>query len=441
MRTRARFRTTPATPSVVRQAVVRFVVCSLVALTVLVLGSVWASNRVAHHEAQRDAKVRGQGIARGVAAPLLTDGVRAGDPEATNLLAEAMTDRMREGTLSHVKIWEPDGTVIWADDPTIIGRRFELPGQIRRLFGSTEVSATSTAHTRDKGPERTTGPFNEVYVGMFDAEGLPIVFETGISHERLQVDQRAILGAILPLGIGALVLFQIVLLPLALSLARRAQRHEAERAKLLSWALMASDLERRRMAEEMHDVVLHKLAAVGYALPVLADSGSGLDPRTAKATVSRAESLLQEGMQSLRAVLADIYPPDLRDGADLRGALEDLAENAAQSSVTVTVDIPREVHMQTDAARLVYRIVREGVRNVLRHSQAQHAWVRVSAHGDVVDVRVEDDGRGVGADAMPGHLGIRLLSDTVQDLGGDLELRKREHGGSVLQATFPKVLV
>jgi signal transduction histidine kinase len=267
------------------------------------------------------------------------------------------------------------------------------------------------------------------------------VFETGISHERLQVDQRAILGAILPLGIGALVLFQIVLLPLALSLARRAQRHEAERAKLLSWALMASDLERRRMAEEMHDVVLHKLAAVGYALPVLADSGSGLDPRTAKATVSRAESLLQEGMQSLRAVLADIYPPDLRDGADLRGALEDLAENAAQSSVTVTVDIPREVHMQTDAARLVYRIVREGVRNVLRHSQAQHAWVRVSAHGDVVDVRVEDDGRGVGADAMPGHLGIRLLSDTVQDLGGDLELREREHGGSVLQATFPKVLV
>lgn len=433
----------PSTPrSAVHQALVRFVVRSLVALVLLTVGTVLVSNRIAHDEAQRDAQQRGSGIARGVAAPLVNRQVRAGDPAATARLAEVLTNRMRDGSVSHMKVWDRRGRVIWSDETALVGVRFTLPKRIDELFGTSLVNATFTSpHREDNDLDGADGPYYEVYVGAFDADHEPIVFETYISPKRLSADERAIMLELLPLGLGALVAFQLAILPLALSLARRVRLSQEERSKILRGALMASDLERRRISQEMHDVVVQKLAAVGYALPAVADGlAPGPASSSARATLDRTEALLHESVQSLRAVLADIYPPELHDVSGLRAALQDLADGAVQSSVRIDLVFAEDLTMPTDAARLVYRIVREGLRNVLRHAHASRAWVTVSGRGPDIDVRVEDDGVGLSASAERGHLGVRLLSDTVLDVGGDLELRTGSRGGAVLAATFPAVL-
>lgn len=433
----------PRERSVVRQALLRFTAWSIIALTFLAVGTILVSNHIARDEAVRDARVRGAGIAHGVAAPLVDHRVRAGMPSAVAQLDVAIENRMRDRSVNHVKLWSRDGRVIWSDEEELVGRTFDLPVDVVALFGTdntvTELSGLDRA---DNVGDRAEGPLLEVYVGAFDAEGVPLVFEAYISSERLDEDRAAIFAELLPLALGVLLAFQVTMLPLAISLARRVERGQAERADILRRALMSSDLERRRIAEDLHDGVIQDLAGLSYALPTLA---ANLSPEPsadrARATAQQMLVILQRDVSGLRSLLADIYPPDL-DGDGLAAALDDLVTGAAESRVAVKVEMSPGLEVPLDTARLVYRIVREGLRNVVRHADAARAEVTVRRQGGEVLVRVCDDGRGLsGADeAGRGHLGVKLLADTVNDLGGRLDLHPGETGGTVLEARFPSRL-
>ena len=67
----------------------------------------------------------------------------------------------------------------------------------------------------------------------------------------------------------------------------------------------------------------------------------------------------------------------------------------------------------------------------MRHAQATHAEMHVGSLGGDVMVRVADDGRGFDPAAVgEGHLGLRLLEDTLADVGGSMHLRTRIGGGT-----------
>ena len=65
----------------------------------------------------RDARNRTIGIARGIAAPLVNSEVRQGDPDAMQELDSALRNRMSDGTVSHIVVWDVDGTPIWGTPP------------------------------------------------------------------------------------------------------------------------------------------------------------------------------------------------------------------------------------------------------------------------------------------------------------------------------------
>ena len=90
----------------------------------------------------------------------------------------------------------------------------------------------------------------------------------------------------------------------------------------------------------------------------------------------------------------------------------------------VTVHVDESVNAETDILNVVHRCVREALQNVVKHAGASRAWVTVSQDGDMVRVRVVDDGRGLGEATYdePGHLGLRL--------------HPRAEGGTVLTATM-----
>jgi signal transduction histidine kinase len=425
--------------SAVRQAVRRFTVWSLVALILVAGGTVLLSEHIARDEAVRDARLRGAAIAHGVAAPLVNAKVRAGDPDAIARLGEVIGNRMLDGSVSHIKLWSEDGTVIWSDESNVSGRSFPLPADLPGLFGTHDVIAELSEMDRpEDAGERNEGPLLEVFAGATDAEGVPLVFEAHMSPERLDEDQTALFTELLPLALGALLVFQLTMLPLAMSLARRVERAQAERAELLRRALMSSDLERRRIAQLLHDGVIQDLAGLSYALPTV--SGKLPADRSADAarrTADQMSFILRRVVASLRSLLTDIYPPDL-EGDGLTAALNELAQSAAESDVEVELDLSPGLGVPTETGRLVYRVVREGLRNVVRHANAAAVKVTVHQHGDDVTVRVTDNGQGLHErnGGERGHLGVKLLADTVSDLGGQLDLRPGETGGAVLEASF-----
>jgi signal transduction histidine kinase len=429
----------PSAPRVVRRAVLRFTAWTLVALLVLALATVIAAQRIAREEALRDARVRATALTR-VVSGLVTGPVRAGDSAALTEVSRAMQPRLGRGAVVHAKFWDPDGTVLWSDEPELIRRRFDLDEEITALFGTHDSRAEVSQLERDENVrERGDEQLLEVYVGSSGADGKPLVFEAYLSTSGMKRDERAIISGILPLALGGLLLFGVAVLPMALALARRVERAQQERSTLLRHALLASDLERRRIAQDLHDGVIQDLAGLGYAMPIVAAHlSSGPEAADARDAVQHVSTCLSRDVAALRSMLTDIYPPDL-EGEGLLAAVEELAQRAEDAGVLVSVHVTPGFSAPLDAARLAYRVVREGLRNVLRHAHADTAEVQLSRLTDSVVVRVVDDGRGPGPDpaATPGHLGLRLLEDTVRDLGGRLDLSAGAAGGAILEAVFP----
>lgn len=437
-----------ALPSVLAPALRRFVAYTLLATLLLVAASVVVADRIAREHALDDAERQGVGLATRIAAPLVDAGVRAGGPGAADQLTTVMDNRMRDGSVQHVKIWNEDGQVIWSDQKEVVGRTFPLPADVSALF--TEPGATAELSELDREEnvaEAGEGPMLEVYVGTTDADGEPLVVEAYLAAEPMEANARTVLIAFVPVIAGATVLLMLVVVPLAVGLSRRVERAQRDRARLMRHAVLASDLERRRIARGLHDGVVQELAGVGYTLPVVnRELRPGGDLEHARTTLERITELVQRNVLALRQVMTDIYPPDL-DGHGLRDAVEQLVmTEAARVGVTCRVRVAEDLELPVAPARLAYRIVREAVHNVVKHADATQIDVSLDRTHDLVLVRVVDDGRGCPAGALPlrteeGHLGLKLLVDTVRDVGGRLEATSPGPGlGVAVVAEFPVVL-
>ncbi len=423
--------------AVVRTALRRFVISSVVAVLLLAGVSVYAADRLARAEALRDGTSQAQALA-GFVAGQVTPALRAGDGAAIERLDGFIEPQLREGDLRHVKVWSSNGTVLWSDEEGIIGQTFAFAPDVKALVGTDEaVAELSDVDKEENVGERAAGQLLEVYVGAQDPAGQDVLVEAYLSTEKLDESRMALLTGMVPLMVGGLLLFQLAVFPLALALARRIERGEQERSRLTRHALLASDLERRRIAQDLHDGVIQELAGLAYALPLIEGDGGEDRHRKKRLTLERAHQVLLDAVASLRRLITDSYPPDLEaDG--LGNALGDLASAAESDTLTVTIDVSANGTLSGGSARLAYRVIREGLRNVTRHAQADHATVRVRHDGPEVVVQVEDDGVGLPAGGAPeGHIGLRLLADTIHDVGGTVRTTRAPAGGTLLEARFP----
>jgi signal transduction histidine kinase len=424
--------------SVLARAVRRFVWATLLAMVVLGVGTVLMSRQIAREEALRDAQVSASGIARGLVSPQLDTGFRSGRPEGREPLSTVLERRMRDGSIVHLKIWDATGRVLWSDDEEQVGQRFVLPEAVRELVGTdgAVVELPESDRPESGGEEPFEGDLLEVYVGAHGADGVPFVLETYTSQQRLAINTQVIFGELVPIGLVALLLFSMVTLPLAVSLARHVDRSHRHRAELLRRSLAAWSHERRRIACDLHDGVVQDLAAVGYALPSVLAS---LPPeaRQARAIGEELSAVVVESITSLRALMGDLLPSDVDAG--LVSSLDALASTIREQGVEVSLDVSASLRLDPETERLVHRVVREGLRNVVKHADARTVEVSVQPYGTQVEVRVADDGRGPGGPAGDAdrHVGLELLGGTVREVGGDLALSGREGRGALLRAVLP----
>ena len=425
--------------SALRRAFIQFTARSVVALCLLSLGTLLISELIARHESLRVARAMGTAVAHGVAGPLVDAAVRRGEPGPVERLATVLENRMRDDSVSHIKVWDDAGRVIWSDESGLIGERFELTDAVSRLFGTRNAISEISEPDREENREEVgEGAYVEVYVGTHDADGRPLVVESYVSPEFVDNGTVVILRSVLPFGIGGLVLMVLTLLPLAMSLARAVQKSEIEQQRLARQAVAAAEVERRRIAQELHDGVVQDLAGLGYTLPGLGGSvAPGPAGDSARAAIEAMTESAHRAVRDLRTLLVDLYPPELADGG-LEQALRGLAvglEEACGTKVDVTVG--PSLDLSAAAAETVYRVAREGLRNVVQHAAARHADLVVVQQGDRTTVVITDDGRGLLGGADEGHLGLRLLTDSLSTLGGRLTVTERKAGGVVLTAVIP----
>ena len=410
---------------------------TLLALALVASVTALWSQHLARDEAVRDARTRTVGIARGIAAPLVNSQVRQGDAEAMLELETALRNRMRDGTVAHIALWDLDGTVIWTDDPEVAHPGEELPAELTARGAAESVVVHREDHPLDYD-EADTDYLVEVYVRTVGADGTPFIFEAYTPRDRLQTDTGALMGELLPLTMGSLLVLVAAIVPLSLSLARRIDKASASRREILRHSLRSWQHERERLAQSLHDDVIQDLSALGYALPAVLqalphDSRGG----RARAKGEQITEVLIRSVRSLRSVLTDLAPAGF-DDASLELALDSLTQQHRERGLAVELSIDSDLRTGNAAGTLIYRIVREGLQNVTKHADATQAKVMVFRRDSVVEVTVDDDGRGPGRPRPAnGHVGLMLLDHFLTDVDGSLELVDRPGGGARLHAVVP----
>ena len=218
-----------------------------------------------------------------------------------------MGNRMSDTTIRHIKIWSADGTVLWADEPDLIGRHYTLKPDQREALDSPDAISdyTDLSDPENISERNEKGPVIETYVGANGADGSRILFETYMSPEGAARQQDAIVRATVLVGLAALLVFGVAVLPLSLRLARRVAGAHLERERMTQHALLSSEFERRRIAQDLHDGVIQDLAGAGLVLPLVAEPGQGessvpqdgdlLDPAPRPGHPQRAAAAVVDG--------------------------------------------------------------------------------------------------------------------------------------------------
>ena len=418
-------------------ALTRFAMLSGGVLALVVVGVVIASQALAEEEARRDASVRAQGMAVGLAKPFVDHEVREGDPEAVDRLAEILQARIRERGISHIVLWGPSEGVIWADDPEVADADDAHSSAVQQAL-ATQGAVVKLPEERSANARYPDEELLEVYVGLTDSEGVPFVFEAYLPPERLAVDAEHVQAQMLMLTLGALLVMLAALLPLVIALARTVADAQEGQAVAFDRSVVSWRHQRRLLAQELHDGVIQDLASIGYGLTVLDDRGS--PDETARTMLDRLRASAVHAEQSVRSIVADLTP--MRFAAEgLRTAAEGLVERYRGYGLDIDMQVDGQLDAPEGSGVLAFRALREGLSNVAKHSDARHVRIRLRPRGEGgLDVTVADDGTGpLRPGAVRSGQGLRLLADTIDDVGGSLTLTRADEGGTTLDVVVPSV--
>jgi signal transduction histidine kinase len=221
---------------------------------------------------------------------------------------------------------------------------------------------------------------------------------------------------------------------------RRERAQAARRVRAETERRQANE-ERLRIARELHDVVAHHMSLInvqaGVALHLV-----DRKPEQAQTALMAIKDASKEALVELRAlvgVLRDETEAAPRSPASMLDSLDDLVERSAHAGLTVRKVVEGEVRRLPASVELAaFRIVQEAITNVVRHSGAQHADVRLDYRADVLSVRIDDDGRGgPRAHAMEPGSGLRGMHERAAALGGRLTVGAAPSGGVRIEAVLP----
>jgi signal transduction histidine kinase len=191
----------------------------------------------------------------------------------------------------------------------------------------------------------------------------------------------------------------------------------------------AADAERRRLERNLHDGAQARLVALSFTLNL--GRRRLPDDSEAAALIEASLDELKQSLQELRELARGIHPAVLTDHG-LEAAVRSLA---ARSPVPVSLTSTAGGRLPAAVETAAYFVVSEGLTNVAKYAQAEHATVRIERDNGHLTVEVSDDG--VGGAAPDAGSGLHGLADRVAALDGALQVASPPGGGTQLRADLP----
>ena len=370
-----------------------------------------------------------------------------------------------------IKVWAPDGRVLYSNDRTLIGKRFRETPTRHAAFAGRAFSHISDLDDPDHKaerqrwsrlietyvPVRRTGSDEVIAVAEFYQQSEDLLQQVGAARQRSW------------LMVGAATLVMSLLLG---GLVRRAsntidaqQRELREKVAQLTATLAQNEKLRERVQRAgarttaLNEQFLHRVAAdihdgpgqgVALALMRLAPIMDVCGASQAAVCKERAlddefrtvQSALQSALDDLRAISKGLHLPEIEQLSlteTVRRAVRDYERKVGTGpAVTVVAeDVPEEVPLSVKIT--LFRLLQESLANSFRHGGAADQRITLKMREGELLVEVSDSGRGFDplTASAEGHLGIAGMRERVEILGGTFSVQSAPDRGTVVRASLP----
>jgi signal transduction histidine kinase len=221
----------------------------------------------------------------------------------------------------------------------------------------------------------------------------------------------------------------------------KLREKEAARVLLLDSLVTAQEDERRNLARELHDHAGQGLTSLLIRLKALENQckDSGL-----KDGLHHMQGLVSDTIDQIRDLSYSLRPPALEEfglGTAIGALVEEISE---QTGLSIKFKNRIEEKISPKIETVLYRIVQEGLTNVIRHAEASHVVIELEPRENLLYLKIEDNGKGFDpGDVVPSngkrHLGLISMNERTELIGGVLEMYSSVGGGTKIEVKVPLV--
>jgi ligand-binding sensor domain-containing protein/signal transduction histidine kinase len=195
--------------------------------------------------------------------------------------------------------------------------------------------------------------------------------------------------------------------------------------------------ERNRLARDLHDSAKQKafaaLAQLGTANGIL----SQLNPTNIRSHLNEAENLVYEVIQELTFLIQEIYPMALQEKGLPTTLREYIFEWENRNDIPVNMVFRNEQPLELGTEQAIYRIIQETLANIARHSQATRVEISLVYRPDLLEVAVEDNGRGFDVNQKIRGMGLRSIRERAVSIRGSLQIQSEPGQGTRVLIQVP----
>jgi signal transduction histidine kinase len=227
-------------------------------------------------------------------------------------------------------------------------------------------------------------------------------------------------------------------------MVERIRSYETGIRDYLGAVTQATEVERARLARELHDGPVQDLIALGQRAEMAQRHLERDEIQRANALLEDLRRTEEDTVRQLRRLIGALRPIYLED-LGFGPALEMLIRQAGgRTSADVRLEGgPAVDRLPAEVELAAYRIAQEALNNAVQHARAEHIWVRTACQAEMLLLTVADDGIGFSLPTQPdlltreGHYGLLGIQERVNQLGGTLQIDTAPGRGTRLTVHLP----
>lgn len=218
----------------------------------------------------------------------------------------------------------------------------------------------------------------------------------------------------------------------------RLERKQKEQENFSRQLIESQEHERKRIAGELHDSIGQNLLVIKNRAVMALGAG---DAERARKQLDEISATASQSIEEVREIAYDLHPYQL-DRLGLTKAIEEMLRRVSGASgIPVSSSIgPLDGVLTKELEINLFRVVQEGVNNVVKHSGATEASVSIQTELPLVHVRIYDNGKGFDADAdglgASAGFGLKGIRERVRILGGRCLVNSAPGAGTTITVTL-----